>query len=150
MTMSTLQRTVATLENRVGDSPRIHRDELDGGEDPDERMEREEIDAMHEALRRIAREVIGDADRSQEDDLGDPELSTSMIRASSPLRTPARGRRSASNSPVRRRSPGRSLSPRRAGSPSRAPSFADSTYAAVQAALNKRQLQVSASLVPWW
>ena len=94
------------------------------------------MDAMHEALRRIASEVISDADRSLMDDSGDPELSTKVMRSDSPLRSfsPARGDGRRTPSPSRRR--GRSLSP------SRAPTFADSTFSAVQAALNKRQLQV--------
>ena len=97
--------------------------------------EREEVDAMHEALRRIAQEVIADADQSMLDDAGDPELSTAVLRTASP----SRGRRSIS--PGRARSPKRiaSRSPNRA----RSPGFADSTYSAVQAALNKRQLQVN-------
>lgn len=101
-----------------------------------ESQERDEMDAMHEALRRIASEVISDADRSLMDDSGDPELSTKVMRSDSPLRSfsPARGDGRRTPSPSRRR--GRSLSP------SRAPTFADSTFSAVQAALNKRQLQV--------
>ena len=49
-------------------------------------MEREEIDSMHEALRRIAAEVISDADQSLIDDSGDPELSTKVLRSESPVR----------------------------------------------------------------
>lgn len=96
-----------------------------------------EVDAMHEALRRIAQEVINDCDQSMMDDSGNPELSTSVIRSSSPLRSTGRA-----ISPRRA-----SRSPRRSGSRSptraRSPSFADSTFSAVQAALQKRQLQVS-------
>ena len=98
-----------------------------------DRAERDEIDAMHEALRRIAQEVINDADNSLADDVGDPELSTSVMRPSSPLR-------SASRSPTRGRL--RSRSPRRSPTRARSPGFADTTYSAVHAALNKRQLQV--------
>lgn len=49
-------------------------------------QERDEIDAMHEALRRIAAEVISDADQSLLDDSGDPELSTKVLRPDSPIR----------------------------------------------------------------
>lgn len=127
--IATLQRSVASLETRVHQGGEIQA--VDGGmmlgASPDMDLsitEREEITSMHEALRRIAQEVIADADQSQLDDVGDPELSTRMLRASSPLRA-AKGRRSRSASPVRG-----------------PPGFADSTYSAVQAALNKRQLQV--------
>ena len=88
---------------------------------------------MHEALRRIAQEVIADADQTMLDDGGNPELPTSVLRTASP----SRGRKSVS--PSRGRSPNRMHSPNRA----RSPGFADSTYSAVQAALNKRQLQAS-------
>ena len=105
-------------------------------EDEATRAEREEMEAMHESLRRIAQEVISDADQAALDDTGEPELSTSMLRSTSPFR---------SHSPARRStSPRRGASPRRQGSPARVPGFADSTFAAVQAALNKRQLQVEA------
>ena len=64
--------------------------------------------------------------------VGEADLSTSVI----PHKSPRPGLRGAS--PRRTKSPARSVSPSR----SKAPTFADSTYAAVQAALNKRQLQV--------
>lgn len=131
-TVSTMQRTIATLEVKLSGR--------DGNLDQVDLGEQQEIDAMHEALRRIAQEVISDADQSMLDDVStDPELSTSMKRVSSPLRSPAR-------SPARSPNRGRqaSLSPgRRSPMRSRSPGFADSTFAAVQAALNKRQLQVS-------
>ena len=105
-------------------------------------QERDEIDAMHEALRRIAAEVISDADQSLRDDSGDPELSTKVMRPDSPIRgmSPSRGGR---RTPSPRR--GRSLSPS-----NRSPTFADSTYSAVQAALSKRQLQVGGKNYPFW
>ena len=127
--IATLQRTVAMLEVKMGHSGDSERVIEDLG-----RQERDEIDAMHEALKRIAHEVITDADQSMIDDGGEPLLSTSVLRATSPLR-------SASRSPIRS-SRGRSRSPRRSPTRARSPGFADSTYSAVQAALNKRQLQV--------
>jgi len=130
--IATLQRTVAMLEVKLGRSDDSDRTPEDIG-----RQERDEIDAMHEALKRIAQEVINDADQSLLDDTGVPELSTSVLRARSPLR-------SASRSPIRGR--GRSKSPRRSPSRAHSPGFADSTYSAVQAALNKRQLQVIYSI----
>ena len=89
---------------------------------------------MHEALRRIAAEVITDADRSLVDDSTDPELSTKVMRPDSPIRSFSPSRRDGRRTPSPRRG--------RRRSPSRAPTFADSTFSAVQAALNKRQLQV--------
>lgn len=83
-------------------------------------------------------QVISDADQALADDSGDPELSTKVIRPESPLRARSPGRR-ASPSPRRGRSPGGAAVRAR----SRSPSFGDSTYSAVQAALSKRQLQVS-------
>lgn len=125
-TISTLQRTVSTLESRLGELPR---------EAPVDRAQ-EELDAMHDALRRIAQEVITDADQVYDDGLAVlPEVPTSSLRSSSPLRSVTRtggGRKSASPSRSRSRSPQRG-----------GPSFADSTFGAVQAALSKRQLQVT-------
>ena len=142
-----LQRTVTTLESRIGAD---HDAEMEKGAlEEYDKAEREEIDSMHEALRRIAQEVINDCDQSLMDDqAGDPELSTSVIRPSSPIRassaSPMRsGRRTPS--PRRGTSPRRSPSRSASRSPTRlrSPGFADSTYSAVQAALHKRQLQVS-------
>jgi chromosome segregation ATPase len=125
-TISTLQRTVSTLESRLGELPR---------EAPVDRAQ-EELDAMHDALRRIAQEVITDADQVYDDGPAVlPEVPTSSLRSSSPLRSVTRtggGRKSASPSRSRSRSPQRG-----------GPSFADSTFGAVQAALSKRQLQVT-------
>ena len=100
-----------------------------------------ETEAMHAALRRIAAEVISDADQAAMDDAMNPgELSTTVMNRSRSCSPAARSpSRSASRSPVRR-----SLSPRQR---SRSPGFADSTFSAVQAALNKRQIQVSRILV---
>ena len=130
-TVASLQLNIATMAARRGGGGDDEITAVDGaplyapapGADLDP-TEREEIDSMHEALRRIAQEVIADADQSQLDDVGDPELSTRMLRASSPIRAAKNRPRS------------------RSASPSRNAGFADSTYSAVQAALNKRQLQV--------
>ena len=65
--------------------------------------------------------------------LGESDLSTSVMRSKSPM-TVLR-----SASPRRTKSPARTQSPAR----HRPQGFADSTFAAVQSALNKRQLQVS-------
>lgn len=124
--ISSLQRTVSTLESRLGELP---------NEAPVDRAQ-EELDAMHDALRRIAQEVITDADQAFDstDSVALPEVPTSL-RSSSPLRSVTRtggGRKSASPSRSRSRSPQRGSQ-----------GFADSTFAAVQAALSKRQLQVS-------
>ena len=132
--LANLKRTVDALEGRLGESGQEMR-ALSAARD-NVTQERDEIDAMHEALRRIAAEVISDADRSLLDDAAtDPELSTKVLRPDSPIRSfsPSRADGRRTPSPTRR---GRSLSP------SRAPTFADSTFSAVQAALNKRQLQV--------
>ena len=137
--MTSLTRQVDAMEARLGESGQEVR-QLSAARDTVS-QERDEMDAMHEALRRIAAEVISDADRSLMDDSGDPELSTKVMRPDSPIRSfsPSRGDGRRTPSPSRLR--GRSVSP------SRAPTFADSTYSAVQAALNKRQLQVSHMLV---
>ncbi len=126
-TVSSLQRTVSTLESRLGELPR---------DAPVDRAQ-EEMDAIHDALRRIAQEVITDADQAFDDGpVSLPEVPTSSsLRSSSPLRSVTRtggGRKSASPSRSRSRSPHRG-----------GPSFADTTFSAVQAALSKRQLQVS-------
>ena len=99
-----------------------------------------ETEAMHAALRRIAAEVISDADQAAMDDAMNPELSTTVMNRTRSCSPAARSlSRSASRSPVRC-----SLSPRQR---SRSPGFADSTFCAVEAALNKRQIQVRRILV---
>lgn len=82
----------------------------------------EETEAMHTALRDIAQAVINDADSRVVGEGEEEERSVSR-----PLRSA--------------RSPARTSSPGRRGR-SRSPAFADSTYSAVQAALDKRALQV--------
>ena len=71
-------------------------------------------------------QVICDCDRMDEMMVGDTALAMSPRRGRS--LSPSRSPRSSSQSPVR----GRSVSP----------NFAHATYAAVQAAMHKRQLQV--------
>jgi len=86
---------------------------------------RDETESLHNALRSIAESVLNDAE--DEPTLDQAETALSRARSTSPL--------------ARAKSPGlraRSKSPRR----SRSPAFADATFSAVQAALNKRQLQV--------
>ena len=121
-------RLVNGLQRKLSQLEQQHTEE----EVESARQRRMETDSLHAALRDIAQAVINDADQSVPGE-GD-------ISAESPIM----------NSPFRPRStsPGRSSSPTkrtRSISPlgrSRSPAFADATFSAVQAALNKRQLQV--------
>lgn len=91
------------------------------------RQIRDETESLHNALRSIAESVLNDA---AEDEI-QPERETALSRArsTSPVaRAKSPGLRARSKSPLDR---------------SRSPAFADATFSAVQAALNKRQLQVS-------
>ena len=90
------------------------------------RQIRDETESLHNALRSIAESVLNDAD----EDLGKEEGETTLSRARSTSPT------ARSKSPLLRE---RSKSPY---ARSRSPAFADATFSAVQAALNKRQLQV--------
>lgn len=127
-TVSTLQKSISQLEAR-GETGNYSDGEMPENEAA--RQIREDTDVLHAALRDIAQAVINDADH---DDSGDGERL-------------ARTFRERSVSPSRPRSPRlqmkasrtRSISPR---GRSRSPAFADATFSAVQAALNKRQLQV--------
>lgn len=90
------------------------------------RQIRDETESLHNALRSIAESVLNDA----ADDEIQPERETALSRArsTSPVaRAKSPGLRARSKSPLDR---------------SRSPAFADATFSAVQAALNKRQLQV--------
>ena len=82
--VANLQRQLAQIEGRLGERGEEVR-QLTTAKDMTI-QERDEIDAMHEALRRIAAEVISDADQSLRDDSGDPELSTKVLRPDSPIR----------------------------------------------------------------
>ena len=118
-----LQRNINNFETRLGEQR-----SFDIPENEASRQYREETDTIHEALRNIAEAVINDADELEATD-GARSLSPSRNRSMSPS---ARAR-----SPILRN---RSKSPM---ARSRSPAFADATFSAVQAALNKRQLQVS-------
>ena len=131
--ITNLTRTIASLEGKVTEIS------YDSTETDTARQIREETEALHLALRNIAEAVINDADRGIDDDLQQTEAMKSGSRSGSPMR--ARSTSPRSRSPTfRQRSPNRSPSPR---GRSRSPAFADATFSAVQAALNKRQLQVS-------
>lgn len=126
-TISTLQRNISQLDSRA-DENRAH-------EEQDifvSRQVRMETNAMHSALRDIAEAVISDADQN----LSPVEENIDAIDAASLRSSPSRARSTSprSKSPQLRT---RSISPR-----ARSPAFADATFSAVQAALNKRQLQV--------
>lgn len=115
-----LQRKFSQLEQQHGE------EEVESA-----RQRRMETDSLHAALRDIAQAVINDADQSG---TGEGDTSESPVMSS-----PFRPR---STSPGRPSSPtkrARSISPL---GRSRSPAFADATFSAVQAALNKRQLQV--------
>lgn len=125
-TVSNLQRGSRQLELRLGE-----RENQELAETDTAKKIREDTDGLHQALRNIAEAVIGDAgeDLAERDD-----VDACLVRAPSPTRA-------RSSSPaIRSKSPTfRMHSPKRAPSPA----FADATFSAVQAALNKRQLQVS-------
>ncbi|XP_076086637.1 uncharacterized protein LOC143057256 isoform X1 [Mytilus galloprovincialis] len=122
-TISNLQRNINNLETRLGEQRSYDLPETESS-----RQYREETDVIHEALRNIAEAVINDADELDAEG-GRRSVSPSRNRSMSPT---ARAR-----SPILRN---RSKSPM---ARSRSPAFADATFSAVQAALNKRQLQVS-------
>lgn len=116
-----LQRSINNLETRLGEQR-----SFDIPENEAARQYREETDTIHEALRNIAEAVINDADEVDAEG-----------RSSSPYRARSTSPSARARSPILRN---RSKSP---GPRSRSPAFADATFSAVQAALNKRQLQVS-------
>lgn len=121
--VQSLQRQINNLETRLGERTSYDLPETDTA-----RQMRGETDALHEALRNIAEAVINDAD-DYEDEEGRRSISPTRARSVSPS---ARARspllRDRSKSPMAR---------------SRSPALADATFSAVQAALNKRQLQLS-------
>ncbi|CAG2250129.1 CROCC [Mytilus edulis] len=119
-TISNLQRNINNLETRLGEQRSYDLPETESS-----RQYREETDVIHEALRNIAEAVINDADELDAEG-GRRSVSPSRNRSMSPT---ARAR-----SPILRN---RSKSPM---ARSRSPAFADATFSAVQAALNKRQL----------
>ncbi|CAF4135726.1 unnamed protein product, partial [Rotaria sp. Silwood2] len=100
-----------------------------------------DTERLHQRLRDIAQSVLND-----DDDIFDNDLGRTSPRRLSPLRGADRFD-SPDRAYSRLRSP-RSNSPQRPTQASRphsrnvSPSFADSTFSAVQAALNKRQVQV--------
>ena len=127
-TVSNIQKSMVALEERLSsNNMRQAVDMLDAAEDGGQPENSQNVEAMHDALRKIAQEVINDCDRM--DDISEQEIRSSIYTShrstsKSPLRT-----RSASRSPSR----GRSMSP----------TFADTTFAAVQAAIHKRSMQVA-------
>lgn len=121
--INTLQRQINNLETRLGERTSYDLPETDTA-----RQIRGETEALHDALRNIAEAVINDADEFDGEE-GRRSISPSRARSISPS---ARARspmlRDRSKSPMAR---------------SRSPALADATFSAVQAALNKRQLQLS-------
>ena len=121
-TITNLQRNINNLETRLGEQRSYDLPETDTA-----RAMRMETDAIHEALRNIAEAVINDAEDGEYD--GERSVSPTRARSTSPrARAKSPGLRDRSSSPYAR---------------SRSPAFADATFSAVQAALNKRQLQLS-------
>lgn len=89
---------------------------------------RDETESLHNALRSIAESVLNDADEEMP---AEGETTLSRARSTSPIaRAKSPTLRARSKSPLDR---------------TRSPAFADATFSAVQAALNKRQLQVAES-----
>ena len=114
-TVSNLRKAIEHLELKVGE-----RNFADLQESEISRQIRDETESLHNALRNIAESVLNDAD-----DEASPDEALARARSSSPSRDNLL--RARSKSPLAR---------------SRSPAFADATFSAVQAALNKRQLQV--------
>ena len=119
-TVSNLRKAIEHLELKVGE-----RNFADLQESEISRQIRDETESLHNALRNIAESVLNDAD-----DEASPDEALARARSSSPSRDNLL--RARSKSPLAR---------------SRSPAFADATFSAVQAALNKRQLQVFMALL---
>ena len=116
-TISNLRKAIEHLELKAGE-----RSFADLQESEISRQIRDETESLHNALRNIAESVLNDAD----EDLP-PDEAVARARSTSPSRDKSPLLRARSKSPLAR---------------SRSPAFADATFSAVQAALNKRQLQV--------
>ena len=116
-TVSNLRKAIEHLELKAGE-----RSFADLQESEISRQIRDETESLHNALRNIAESVLNDAD----DDVAPDEV-LARARSESPSRDRSSLLRARSKSPLAR---------------SRSPAFADATFSAVQAALNKRQLQV--------